>query len=166
MYQIALKNNKIMRLLYFLFISCLIGGQVPFNGYQEQYISFINKTDNEEDAWVAFLKLCQKDIQYKNWVYVKRNIDAYKSKFMTKFTNYDTTRFMELKNIINFSYDNPKNYKVKWMPNNINTNKDERNPIMYNDPILNINWPIKISNISNKDLSNFYLDNDFKGFKL
>lgn len=45
-------------------------------------------------------------------------------------------------------------------------NKRKEYPIMYNDPILNINWPIKISNISNKDLSNFYLDNDFKGFKL
>ena len=56
MYQIALKNNKIMRLLYFLFITCFILGQVPFNGYQEQYISYIDKTDNEEDAWIAFLK--------------------------------------------------------------------------------------------------------------
>ena len=45
-------------------------------------------------------------------------------------------------------------------------NKRKEYPIMYNDPILNINWPIKISNISNKDLSNFYLDSDFKGFKL
>lgn len=33
------------------------------------------------------------------------------------------------------------------------------------DPILDINWPIKISNISERDKNHSFIDNEFKGIK-
>jgi len=35
--------------------------------------------------------------------------------------------------------------------------------IRYNDPIININWPLPITNISKRDEEHPFLDNNFKG---
>jgi dTDP-4-dehydrorhamnose 3,5-epimerase len=38
--------------------------------------------------------------------------------------------------------------------------------IRFNDPKVNINWPLEITNVSNKDLSYNLIDEDFKGILL
>jgi dTDP-4-dehydrorhamnose 3,5-epimerase len=37
--------------------------------------------------------------------------------------------------------------------------------LRYDDPLFNINWPIDVSEISERDSTHPYLDSNFKGFK-
>jgi dTDP-4-dehydrorhamnose 3,5-epimerase len=45
-------------------------------------------------------------------------------------------------------------------------NKEADRGILYNDAMLNINWPSEISIISQKDKSYPNLDNNFKGIHI
>lgn len=38
--------------------------------------------------------------------------------------------------------------------------------IRYNDPSINITWPVELSNISDKDKSHPFIESDFKGIKI
>ncbi|MGR3293996.1 MAG: dTDP-4-dehydrorhamnose 3,5-epimerase [Candidatus Scalindua sp.] len=38
--------------------------------------------------------------------------------------------------------------------------------IRYNDPSINITWPMELSNISDKDKTHLFIESDFKGIKI
>ena len=128
-----MKIYTIILNIQFLLIPSIILGQIPLNGYESDYISFIRSTKNPEDAWVAFQRLTEKNIQYKNWVYTKRKIEEYQQEFITRFPGYDTLRFTQLRHIIDHSYSNTEGYQINWLPSRINSNQDERNPMIFKD---------------------------------
>lgn len=43
-------------------------------------------------------------------------------------------------------------------------NQSEESGLRYDDPLINISWPCKIINISNRDLSHKYLSSSFSGY--
>ncbi|MHA1491985.1 MAG: dTDP-4-dehydrorhamnose 3,5-epimerase [Promethearchaeota archaeon] len=45
-------------------------------------------------------------------------------------------------------------------------NKEHESALRYNDPRLNIKWPLKITDISKRDLKHDLIDDDFKGISL
>lgn len=45
-------------------------------------------------------------------------------------------------------------------------NKEHESGLNYNDPILNINWPLKVTKISDKDKNYKFITTNFKGVEL
>ncbi len=45
-------------------------------------------------------------------------------------------------------------------------NKDCESGLNYRDPLLNISWPLSITEVSEKDINHNFLSNEFRGIKI
>ena len=88
------------------------------------------KTKNSNDAFVSFQRIIANDLKNKNYSKVNDKIDFYKNVFIEKFEGFDSTRFEDLYEIIN-SEDEQEIFRKKWLSRNVNTSKDETNPIIF-----------------------------------
>ena len=44
--------------------------------------------------------------------------------------------------------------------------KESENTIRYNEPLINIQWPLECTQISEKDMSSIFLSSDFQGIEI
>ena len=103
---------------------------IPISGKEPDYIKFINKTKNKNDAFVAFQRIIERDIENYNLTIINKKLELYKNIFFEKFIDFDSTKFNQLYDILN-NNDDQIQYKKRWLSKNINTQKDETNPIIF-----------------------------------
>lgn len=103
---------------------------IPNSDSISEHLNFITKTKNSNDAFVSFQRIIAKDVKNKNYSKINEKIEIYKKVFIEKFENFDSTRFEKLYEIIN-SDDDQEIFRKKWLSRNVNTSKDETNPIIF-----------------------------------
>jgi outer membrane protein OmpA-like peptidoglycan-associated protein len=103
---------------------------VPNSESIAEHLNFITKTKNSNDAFVSFQRIIAKDVKNKNYSQVNEKIQIYKKVFTEKFENFDSTKFEKLYEIIN-TEDDQEVFRKKWLSRNVNTSKNETNPIIF-----------------------------------
>lgn len=98
-----------------------------------QYSILINKTKNQDEAYVIAMRSFENFILGEDWQAIDTLALDYMINFKSRFNTFDTTLFSGLRMIINNKDQEQNYYKKLFLSGKINTRKDEYNPIILND---------------------------------